>query len=317
MVHSKDFHAFARLYLLIASTGRGEILGHDLMSPYVILKDQARTASVPTTLQTLPTFLSTEIQSNTQMGSRDDFMSYINELLKPKQDRLNEPLLSPSAIRSNNFSALESPMSMQETIEFAVLQSNKTVGQQSANRFEIARAGRRVAVVKLARPSYRLGESIFGAIDFKGAHIPSFSVFITLETSEVVDSAIALRSASSIYRATRKIHATHAENTLFCQQTSFSLSIPPSSAPQFVTSGINLEWKLKLEFVTSKSSSKYNDTPNSSFYFFEEVSHDDQGVFSAGFQTLPCDSFEAAIPITVYGAVVESVERNPDEGWII
>ena len=288
------------------------------MSPYIILKDQAITAGIPSTLQTLPTFISTGKQSNTQMGSRDDFMSYIDDLLKPKLDKFNEPLLSPSATGLNSFSASESPMSMQETIEFAVLQSNMTiVGQQSANRFEISRAGLRVAVIKLARPSYRLGESIYGAIDFKGSHVPSFSVFVTLETSEVIDSAIALRSASSIYRATRKIHATYAENTLYCQQTSFSLSIQPSCAPQFVTSGINLEWKLKLEFVTSKLSSKYNDAPNSSYNFLEEVSRDDRGVFLAGLETLPCDSFEAAIPITVYGAAAENTDRGPDEGWTI
>ena len=289
------------------------------MSPYVILKDQARTASIARTLQkSSPTFSSAGNQLDAQTGSRNDFMSYINGLLKPKEEKLNKPLLSPSATTSNNFSASDSPMSMQETINFAVSQSNmNTIGQQSANRFEIARAGYRVAVVKLTRPSYRLGESIFGAIDFKGAQIPSFSVFVTLETSEVVDSAIALRSTNSIYRATRKIYATYAENTLYCQQTSFSLTIQPSSAPQFVTSGINLEWKLKIEFVTSKLSFKYDDTPSSSFNLLEEVSRDDRGFSSNGLETLPCDSFEAAIPITVYGAIAESYDKSPEGGWII
>ena len=289
------------------------------MSPYIILKDLARSASIMGALENgSSAFTSFENQLNAKKGSLGDFMNYVKDLQEPRHDKHNEPLLSPSASTSKDFYLAELSRSMEETIEFAISQSHlKTVGQHSANRFEIARAGRRVAVVKLARPAFRLGESVFGVIDFEGAQIHSSCIFVTLETSEVVDPAIALRSASSIYRATRKIHATHAENTLYCQQTSFTLEIQPNSTPQFVTSGINMEWKLKVEFITSRVDDNNTETTNNSLNLLEEVANDERGIILAGVETLSCDSFEIAIPITVYGAIAEIATNNTSEGLIV
>ena len=286
------------------------------MSPYIVLKDWARTTSIPDpSKQDLSACFPSNVQENAKKGSLDDFLKYIKDLQTPRQDKHNEPLLSPSATISDGFSMAEQSRTMEETIEIAISQSHMNIlGQNSANKFEIARAGRRVAVVKLIRPAFRLGESVFGVLDFEGAQIPSFGVFVTLETFEDVDPTIALRSASSIYRATRKIHASHAENTLYCRRTSFALSIQPSSTPQFITSGINLKWNLKVEFITPRVEDSANRASNKKLDLLEEVWNDERGIALAGVESLSCDSFEVAIPITVYGAAVESSENSVREG---
>ena len=56
----------------------------------------------------------------------------------------------------------------------AVLASSQRQG--TSQMFEIARNGRRVASLSLARPAYKLGEAIIAVIDFSGAQIPCYHV---------------------------------------------------------------------------------------------------------------------------------------------
>jgi len=210
--------------------------------------------------------------------------------------------------------AEEHPQTMKECIDMAILRSNLTgAANQSANRFEIARSGRRVAVIMLARPAYRLGETMSAVIDFTDSHIPCYSVHISLETSEKVDPAIALRSNASIYRVTKKAHASFSENALFAQKLAFSPTIPPNATPEFITSGISLEWRLRIEFITPRVT--HEDGGVQSFDdLLEEISSDDRGVILAAAQRLPAESFEVQVPIKVYGAVTGAPDAPDEEG---
>lgn len=202
---------------------------------------------------------------------------------------------------------------MKDAIDTAILRSNLTgAANQSANRFEIARSGKRVAVIMLARPSYRLGETMSAVIDFSDAHIPCYSVHVSLETSEKVDPAIALRSNASIYRVTKKVHASFSENALFARKLAFSPTIPPNATPEFITSGVSLEWKLRVEFITPRLVHGHDDDVVVWDDLLENVSRDDRGVILAAVQRLPAESFEVQVPIRVYGAV-SGVAEGPDE----
>ncbi|KAK3946413.1 Rgp1-domain-containing protein [Diplogelasinospora grovesii] len=240
----------------------GELLGHDLMSPYVILGDQARVNSVDKGKNQ-----KVVVQPSTS-STLNSFLSYVDELLAGPQGSSSSPgggskggLLSPSAVpssrRPSSHSLNEDGMmggmmvaNAKEAIDLAILRANVTgVGQQSANRFEIARNGRKVGVVMLVRPAYRLGEVINLVVDFSGADIPCYAVHAALETAEKVDPGLALRSEASIQRVTRKVYVTHSETTLFAQRVVFTPTIPATATPEFVTSGVSLEWKVRLEFV--------------------------------------------------------------------
>jgi RAB6A-GEF complex partner protein 2 len=332
----------------------GEILGHDLMSPYIILRDQARVKIVDHRSQ------------NSQREPHDSgklappstinsFLSYVDELLSRPQEAPGS-LLSPSAAplsrRQSTYSLTDhdplSPSGMhspsfataKEAIDLAIMRANLTrAGQQSANRFEIARNGRRVGVVMLARPAYRLGEAVTLAIDFTGGEIPCYAVHFALETAERVDPSLALRSEASVHRVTRKVLVSSSEAALFSRRVVFCPTIPTGATPEFVTSGVSFEWKIKIEFVVplpeegegeehEGSSEGSHDEEEGEHErgqmvkqphqgqgqgghsLLEEISRDDRGgLVLVAAENLVCESFEVAVPLRVYGAVYTGLEK--------
>jgi hypothetical protein len=57
-----------------------------------------------------------------------------------------------------------------------------------------------------------------------------------LESAEDIDPAVSVRSQSSIYRATRRVHGTKSEFTTFARRVQFAFEIPTAVAPSFETS---------------------------------------------------------------------------------
>jgi len=198
---------------------------------------------------------------------------------------------------------------MKEAIDLAILRSNLNLNNTSSslsNKFDISRSGRRVATLHLPRPFYRLGETIHLVISFQSTSIPTYAVQVALETSEKVDSAISMRSPASLYRYTRKVHAYAAENALFSQRLAFSMLIPANATPEFVTSGVSLEWRIKVEFVTPRVTlGKGQGEEDEGFEeLLEEVGRDDRGIMLQGIEGLKVETFEVGVPVRVFGAVV-------------
>ncbi|KAH7356938.1 Rgp1-domain-containing protein [Rhexocercosporidium sp. MPI-PUGE-AT-0058] len=291
----------------------GELLGHDLMSPYIILRDQARvqTAEISETNLEASKELEVKTPEKPPESTLDEFLTYVDELLTAPRQNSSAGLLSPTELpRSRRQSSLPGPATAKEAIDMAILRSNiATDSRQSANRFEIARSGKRVAVVMLARPAYRLGETISTAIDFSDAEIPCYAIHASLETSEKVESSISLRSEASILRVTRKIHASHSESTLFARRIIFSPTIPASATPEFITSGVSLDWRVRIEFVTPRLL-RDRDADLGYADLLEEVSRDDRGIVLAAAEALDCESFEIAVPLRIYGARAMSTEQD-------
>lgn len=326
----------------------GEILGHDLMSPYIMLRDQARIRTIgmgdSLYIDRRPSVTEARERSGKEAdpgSTMNGFLSYVDELVNSSRHGSGAGLLSPTAVTgSRRPSFLEEVNSAKDAIDLAIIRSNLTAeGQQSANRFEIARNGRKVGVVMLARPAYRLGEVVTMAVDFSGAEVPCYAVHAALETSERVDPGLAMRSEASIHRASRKVHVSTSEATLFSRRMIFNPAIPITATPEFVTSGISLEWKIRLEFVvpsqdvepqpvedqgqedsdqegeqgqerrlipTEKSKSQHQG-PHP---LLEEISRDDRGgLVLVAAENLACESFEVAVPLRVYGAVCKGLER--------
>ncbi|KAI1428739.1 Rgp1-domain-containing protein [Xylaria sp. FL1777] len=302
----------------------GEILGHDLLSPYIILRDQAKVQ--PHEKGSGPSTLKKRAKPDTPASTINDFLTYVDDLLDRPRDGLS--LLSPTATAapSRRSSIVGETATAKQAIDLAIIRSNmSSESGQSSNRFAIARNGQRVGVVMLARPAYRLGEAVSMAIDFTDAEIPCYAVHAALETSEHVDPSLALRSEASVHRVTRKVHASSSETTLFARRVVFSPTIPISATPEFMTSGLNLEWKIRVEFVVPSSVSSSGlrsansvDDPGDQegpkeeqgHPLLEEISHNDKsGLILVAAETLECESFEVAVPLRVYGAVCNGLER--------
>ena len=375
----------------------GEILGHDLMSPYIILRDLAKVQALDKT-PTREEETSKKRPPQTQpTSSINEFLFYVEELLeRPRHSGaglLSPTAVGPSSRRPSMFGG-EEPMAStaKEAIDLAIMRSNlSSQGGQSSNRFEIARNGRRVGTVMLARPAYRLGEQVSMAVDFAGAEIPCYAVHAALETAErVADPALALRSEASVHRVTRKVHASASEAALFARRVVFCPTIPVAATPEFVTSGLSLEWKIRIEFVVPSSAAAHfrnvlnhsvangdddddddedededddSDDDNDSASeisaggsgggvangaaggsgngngngngngkgnggsrgsgsgrgrsgrrvphpLLEEISRDERGgLVLVAVENLECESFEVAVPLRVYGAVCNGLER--------
>jgi hypothetical protein len=310
-------------FRILGSVNRhGELLGHDLMSPYIILRDQARIQSLDSATQS-----STISSQNLKLmktveatqSSQDDFLAYVDDLLTRPRQNSSLGLLSPTGTRaSRRPSFVAEPSSAREAIDLAILRSNlATDSQQSANRFEISRNGRRVAVIMLTRPAYRLGETITAAIEFTGADVPCYALHASLETSERVDGAIALRSDASIRRVTRKIHSSHSEATLFASRIVFSPTIPSMATPSFITSGVSLDWKIVIEFVTPRFEALEDNKMMHDPELVEEISRDDRGVILAAVEGLECETFEVVVPLRVYGALVGLAEKEDEMNGLV
>jgi len=286
------------------------------MSPYIILRDQARTTTVDTTAGDKSPGLTKKgtVSVKSDTNTFNDFLEYVDNLLERPRQNSSMGLLSPTGTMPGRSSISEEPQNIKDSIDTAILRSNLTgAANQSANRFEIARSGRRVAVIMLARPAYRLGETMSAVIDFTDSYIPCYSVHVSLETSEKVDPAIALRSNASIYRVTKKAYASFSENALFARRLTFAPTIPPNATPEFITSGVSLEWKLRVEFITPRLAHEQGEEAQWDD-LLEETSSDDRGVMLAAAQRLPAESFEIQIPIRVYGAVSGAPEAMDEEG---
>lgn len=286
----------------------GEILGHDLMSPYIILRDAAEVKSLGKH--------SRAHKSKASFGppaTMNEFLNYVDDLATRPRDSAGAALLSPTESTQRRPSTYEEVATAKEAIHLAIMRSNMASdGQQSANRFEIARNGQRVGVVMLTRPAYRLGEVITMAIDFTDADIPCYAVHATLETSERVDSSLAVRSESSLQRVTRKVYVASSEAAMYSRRVVFTPTIPISATPEFVTTGVNLEWKIRVEFVVPFQGSDATQlgelqVPHP---LLEQISQDEKGgLVLVAMENLACESFDVSVPLRVYGAVGSGLER--------
>ncbi|RMD44570.1 hypothetical protein DV735_g605, partial [Chaetothyriales sp. CBS 134920] len=276
----------------------GAILGHDLFQPQVVLKDESRTRSIDPSDP-----LQDEEQALAkQSGNCDEFLKYVDTLLD-RHRRRQSSASTPEVFQST---ADETSSPSAQAINRAILISSQphVASDSRNNRFEISRNGLRVAIITIDRALHRLGETVTSVIDFSNGQLLCSSLHGTLETTEKVSPELAVRSAASIDRATRRIWASHSENVLCSKRSIFAPTIPATATPSFVTSGINLEWSLRFEFgivkthlnaaqndyTSSKLTSYLNAAQNDYSYVHEWLqqngSNSSSNVTSASFQTV-------------------------------
>jgi RAB6A-GEF complex partner protein 2 len=320
---------------------RGDVLSHDLLTPHINLRDVAKTSAINDSM-------SDKEPSESDLPS---FLNYVSALLEQRTS--NSGLLSPTTPISPSLrrtSSIAEPATSKDAIDLAILRSNQSLSHQKfSTRFSISRSSRPVATLLLSRTAYRLGETIHLIIDLSSqpspqppttstppqtpeAQIPVYAVLVTLETHETIDPAIAMRSPQSIARYTRKVHAQFAESAHFARRLSFGLPVPPNATPGFGTSGVGLEWRIRVEFVTpqlrvlaaqSQEREEGEDAEDEDGEekamveeeevewqekewedLLEEVASDDRGAVLHGVESLPVETFEVCVPVRVYGVVL-------------
>ena len=272
------------------------------MLPHILLKNLARSEPKVVDFRAANS-RAKKVSPEIVKSSPSEFLSYVGSLLEKQRRDSSMGLLSPTEPTTpGSFNTgFNGHIPMKAAIDLAILRGNMaTAAGRSSNKFQIQRGGYHVGVIMLARPAYRLGETVSAVVDFGSATVPCYTLNMSLETSEIVDPSIALRSSSSVFRATRRTHASSSEDTIFAEKVVFSAIIPTTVAPEFITSGIQHQWRLRFEFVVGCSTDENSEIPD----LLEEVANDERGRTLAAAQMLLCESFEVTVPVRVYGAAI-------------
>ena len=284
------------------------------MSPYIMLND---TASVSRTVDHMKNAgakaeFGLISKPETFMG---DFLSSIGFALAEKRlysETCHQSSLDYS-IHNRPCHNQEASNIIQSGLDYTKVQSDYTIQPRGkVNRFEIMRKGIFIAVVLLGRPAFRLGERISVVVDFQQSAVHCHSLTATLESFEIVDPTVALRSQASIYRATRRIHASRFELTLHEKRATFSFTPPSHATPNFQTSIISLAWTLRFAFMISQKN--VNDIQDG---FLTEVVRNEKETISTGVQFLSCEKFEVSIPLIVYACGLNSYLKNKINEFIM
>lgn len=255
-------------------TAEGEALGHDLMSPHIMLKDTANTKEISFAT-------ATRLTGAVSKKSRDKFdkselMQYTNWLLDhgtatPRAMSFVSP--SQSASAKTTVSRDTSRVGSDE--ESPDIQSTDPVNAITASpndHFVVVKGNRHIGLISLLSYTYKLGEPVIGTINFSpladshndhGASEkdsnPSQRTYITnisLETTERIDPSLAQRSIASVQRATRKVHASTTTCALFALQQGFLLELPLTATQSFETTAVSMDWALRVEMVTQASETR-------------------------------------------------------------
>ncbi len=308
---SRDIHTVRQVNLPIrvfpGVSYDGEIYGHDLMQPHVIVRDLAKTKSLSAAEDHQePATPSTQADEKSNV----EFLRFVDTLLDRNRRRQSstgtmDPFATTQDVANRSKALL--------AIDRAILYGNTLADSDSSpNRFEIARNALHVAVIVIDRPLHRLGETVTAVIDFSASEVPCSSLKATLETAEKVVPSLAVRSVATINRITRKIYAARSENILFAKRATFAPGIPANATPTFVTSGINLDWSLRFEFGTMRPVEGEDGEIKPMTDLLEEVVNDERGTVNVAVENLECETFEVVIPITVYGDMVPDGKEGED-----
>ncbi|KAK5316128.1 Golgi membrane exchange factor (Ric1p-Rgp1p) subunit [Exophiala xenobiotica] len=288
----------------------GEIFGHDLMQPHVLLRDLATTKSI-ISLEREEAEEAETHATRLHEKSTTEFLEFVDKLLDRNQRRQSSSGTMDAFLAKRD--GAEGHQGLQ-AINRAIFYSNQSIdsSSSSSNRFEIARNGLRVAVIVIDRPLHRLGETITAVVDLSESQVSCAALRSTLETTEKVSPPLAVRSAATINRVTRKIYAAHSENVLFAKRVTFAPSIPAAATPTFVTSGVSLDWSLRFEFGTIKPVESEEGDIKHVTDLLEGVVRDERGAINVAVEHLDCETFEVVIPITVYGDLVPDGRESED-----
>lgn len=135
--------------------------------------------------------------------------------------------------------------------------------------YDINKDGFMVASLTLVKSAYRLGETVNGSVVvnsgdgrvlrvsyiiciFYSSSTNTFclkQVSARLETHELIETSISTKTAPQIRQITRRLHSEYHETTLDSARVGFALAIPSGATPDFATSGVKLQWSVRLSFL--------------------------------------------------------------------
>ncbi|XP_078077931.1 RAB6A-GEF complex partner protein 2 isoform X4 [Mustelus asterias] len=121
--------------------------------------------------------------------------------------------------------------------------------RRSLHLYNITNIRGKVGKFCIFKTIYKIGEDVVGTFDFSEGDIPCLQFSVSLQTEEHVQEEYQRKPGQPVSLST---HARHQESCLHTAKTHFSLPIPLSATPSFITSVVSLKWRLHFEFVTAR-----------------------------------------------------------------
>lgn len=229
----------------------GQQYTHDLQTPIVLQKDQASVVQLPS-----DRYLSSEKifgkavadHPDSVENGRASFVSHIEGLFSSDPNVRNQLLSQQIDLQA---APKNRKTTTQDNIDFFCRYHHTFDNvKPMRSRFDIGRAGRRIATVILSKPVYRVGENIVFVVEYANADLKCFHITASLETEEFISQDV-LRKREDPGDITRRVYSQSTMSTYSLNKSTFEFAIPATATPQFSTSSIALKWNLKLDFITS------------------------------------------------------------------
>lgn len=163
----------------------------------------------------------------------------------------------------------------------------------------LANSDSKVAILTMAKKTFRLGEDIFGYLNFSDSDIKCVQYAVYLETEEILIDTDNDEKKSKIQQISKSV-----ATTIFNIDSSFRVTIPHSAFPSFETDKVQLKWRIRFLFVVSD------------FAYKIEEEEDESGTFSHAPDKVEVESFSWSTDVYVFScspqnaAVLDSSHPN-------
>ncbi|GAA6063717.1 hypothetical protein JCM10212_001828 [Sporobolomyces blumeae] len=248
-----------RVYNHVGVTGARPF--YDLTNPVIYQRDEAMICPVESPDSHL---VSTKRKPRPSPSGRSEFETYAMDLLSSVA-LSPEIVQRPFSARNGPRSILDAPPSMRPEMsnhrgeaafgidldEGAGCKAAVEIVSRNSQKvsYDINKDGYMVAQLTLVKSAYRLGETVNGSVVVNSGEGRVLKVSARLETHELVETTISTRPAPQIRQLTRRLHSEHHETTLDSARLGFALAIPSGATPDFGTSGVKLQWSVRMSFL--------------------------------------------------------------------
>ncbi|XP_052245821.1 RAB6A-GEF complex partner protein 2-like [Dreissena polymorpha] len=120
--------------------------------------------------------------------------------------------------------------------------------RKGPHSYNITNSRGRVARCVMFKTAYKLGEDIIGIMDFSETNVSCVQFSVTLQSEETISEECRKKSAQGSSVTSYVRHQDTCLNTL---KSHFSVPVPLTATPGFITDIVCQRWRLHFEFVTT------------------------------------------------------------------
>lgn len=156
------------------------------------------------------------------------------------------------------------PRQENSVLDIALSILGTVTARNGPHSYNITNSRGKVAKCIMFKQAYKLGEDIIGVMDFTDTTVSCVQYSVTLQSEESISEECRKKSSQG---SSLTSYVRHQEMCLHTAKSNFSIPVPLTATPSFITDIVCQRWRLHFEFVTSlepvKGEVRKNDTDES------------------------------------------------------